>query len=1014
MKYISCLRLQIFLAAFFFSFYPSTGKAAIFISVEANPNPVKPGETVHVAITVGNTGGATAESVMLEAPYPSSLNTLFNTSISDGGTCPGGSCTAGEFVTWNLGHLSAGSGKNVTLPGVVSSSAIDGTLISFDAEVSVGGTFQASASQSVVVRQDPAFDIAVDENISPVSPGQSLTYSIRYANRSVDSSNGTILSLPLPAGVSFLNATGGGILDGSVVNWDLQTFPPRQAGRQKLTVMVGASVLPGTVLDVDAATISGEVNLVQHASSAIASTRVAGDSPLSLSVELNPNPVQPSETVQTDLAVTNIGSSELIGVTLQMRFPEFSNTLFNAAISDGGICPGGSCTSNEFVTWDIGNLQAGTGATVTLPPVVAASANELDLITFNAKATESGGQEAVASSSVAVESEPAFDIAIDDYVDPVSQGDSFEYIISYSNRSFETAFDTMLRFPLPEGTAFMNASGGGMLDAGAVVWDLQTFPAQQSGRQNVTVLVGAGIPSGTILKVDAATIAGEVNLFGQSSSAMASTRVESTVPFSLAVETNPNPVEPGKSIQIDLSVANHGASPLFNVTLQMRFPEFLNTLFNANISNGGICPGGSCTANELVTWDLGNLSPGAGTTVSLAPVAATAAPELELITFNAKATEAGGQGTEASRSLAVQSAPLFDIDLDDDLDPVSVGSLLTYAIDYSNLGNASVLNPKLLFPLPAGVTFWCATGDAAVSDGVVEWNLPTLDANRGGRREVTVSVDSGAFPGAILLVDSATISGQVNLIDYASRAMEATRVENNVPLSLDIDLAQNPVQPSEILEVDITVTNIGTSSLFNPVLQLRYPENLNTLFDASISDGGFCPGGSCTVNELITWNLPNLPSGTGVTVNILPVVSAGTPEGSLLSFKAAATHGGGSQTLGSATALAGQLGEIPPARDTDVFVEPNGVCDGNSPCFSIVQDGIEEAVSPCGPIKVADGNYGEAIALAESKAILFQCGWTSDFTSRQMEHTCVFGPLGTPYTNIGGSLTIQSGTIIFD
>jgi uncharacterized repeat protein (TIGR01451 family) len=1014
MKIQSSLKLHAMLAAISLFFLPSAGKAAIHLSVEANPNPVKPNETIYVAITIGNSGDSPSGAITLDMLYPEFLNTLSSALISDGGTCPGGSCTSGEFIAWDLGSLSAGGGKTVTLIGKVSASALDGTSISFDAEVSAGGASLAIASQSVVVRDEPVFDISVDENIAPVSPGQSLTYSIRYTNRSVDSASGTTLSFPLPEGTSFMSATGGGTLGVGEVEWDLQTFPPLQDGRQKVTVTVGTSVLPGTVLDVDAATIFGEVNLIQQTSSATASTRVARNSPLSLRVEMNPNPVQQSETVQTDLTVTNIGSAQLIDVTLQMRLPEFFDLLFDAVVSDGGTCPGGSCTANEFVTWDIGNLQAGTGTTVTLPPVIAVLAQELDLITFTAKATESGGQEVVASSSVVVKSEPAFDIAIDDFADPVSQGKSIAYHISYTNRSLETASNTVLSFPLPDGAKFLSASGGGVLDAGSVVWDLQTFPAQQNGRQTVTVSVEPGISPGSILQVDSATISGTVNFVEQNSSAMASTRVESTIPLSLSVETNPNPVQPGESIQIDLSVANRSTNLLFDVALQMRFPQLLSTIFNSNLTEGGVCPGGSCSANELVTWDLGNLSPGAGVTVSLAPVAAASAPELNLITFNAKATESGGQGIETSRTLTIQSDPPFSISLDDNPDPAGVGSLLTYTVNYSNRSAFSVLNPRLLFPLPKGVTFWCATGDATVFNRVVEWDLPMLDANRGGQREITVSVDSGAFPGTILLVDSATISGQVNLIDYTSRAMESTRVENNVPLSLVMDPLPNPVMPGETIQVDITVTNIG-SSIFNPTLQVRYPDHLNTLFDASISDGGFCPGGSCSVNELVTWNLPNLPTGASITVNIPPVVSPGTPEGAMVGFKAAVNHGGGSQTLGSVTALVGQFGELPPSGDPDIFVEPNNSCGGNSPCFSFIQNGILAAISPCGPVKVAIGTYTENPVLDESKTILFQCGWASDFTSRQTDRSCIIGPgSGGVNTKIDGPLTISGGTVIMN
>lgn len=56
--------------------------AALTLSAKVNPNPVRPGETAHVAFTVTNDGSTAETSVTLDAlvppnvdPFPEALNT---------------------------------------------------------------------------------------------------------------------------------------------------------------------------------------------------------------------------------------------------------------------------------------------------------------------------------------------------------------------------------------------------------------------------------------------------------------------------------------------------------------------------------------------------------------------------------------------------------------------------------------------------------------------------------------------------------------------------------------------------------------------------------------------------------------------------------------------------------------------------------------------------------------------------------------------------------------------------
>ena len=64
-----------------------------------------------------------------------------------------------------------------------------------------------------------------------------------------------------------------------------------------------------------------------------------------------------------------------------------------------------------------------------------------------------------------------------------------------------------------------------------------------------------------------------------------------------------------------------------------------------------------------------------------------------------------------------------------------------------------------------------------------------------------------------------------------------------------------------------------------------------------------------------------------------------------------------------------------------IYVEPQGTCGGNWPCYSTIQAGIN-ASGFGSAIKVAQGTYHENIVITEPKEIAILGGWDSAFTSR--------------------------------
>lgn len=77
------------------------------------------------------------------------------------------------------------------------------------------------------------------------------------------------------------------------------------------------------------------------------------------------------------------------------------------------------------------------------------------------------------------------------------------------------------------------------------------------------------------------------------------------------------------------------------------------------------------------------------------------------------------------------------------------------------------------------------------------------------------------------------------------------------------------------------------------------------------------------------------------------------------------------------------------APSNSIYIEPAGVCGGNTPCFSTIQDGVN-AAGDGATIKVAQGTYHENISLDYfyyplPTNLLIQGGWSNDFSARNTD-----------------------------
>ena len=878
----------------------------IQMAIEVTPNNPEPEELVVVRVTVTNSGSSNAVDVQAQVDFPSGLASMSDAFFSDDGDCTttsfSGFCETGETALWNLGTLPPGAGKTVYMSPTVSSSALDGTLIPFDGRVFEGAIERASAGSQAFVEESRSLELEVDADREPVAPGQTIRYELNFGNQSGVATTDSELRLPLPAGTSLVEASDGGTLVGGEVVWDLATLNPGDSDKRFLKIQLDGSFDNGDLIEVDAAEISGTSNFETQSTRQQATTRVESASALGFSIDMPAQPLRNAVFSPIHVTVTNRSATVQNGVRAELFFPPGLDFMSNDFFSDGGNCTDAvgsfGCYAGETAFWDIGTLPPGAGKTVTLVPFADSDNPDGRLIAFFGRAFADGTPDFWERRTVAIEDGRLLELEVDAERDPVAPGETLRYELNFGNQSGTATTDSELRFPLPAGTSLVEASDGGALVGGEVVWDLATLNPGDSDKRFVTVQLDGTVGNGDLIEVDAAEISGTSNFETQLTRQQATTRVETASALAFSIDMAAQPLRTSVFSPIHVTVTNLSATVQNGVRAELFFPPGLGSMSDDLSSDGGDCTGGviqadgaRCDEAETLFWDIGSLPPGAGKTVTLVPDALSSNPDGRLIAFFGRAFADGTPDFWERRTVAIEDGRLLELEVDAERDPVAPGETLRYELNFGNQSGTATTDSELRFPLPAGTSLVEASDGGALVGGEVVWDLATLNPGDSDKRFVTVQLDGTVGNGDLIEVDAAEISGTSNFETQLTRQQATTRVETASALAFSIDMAAQPLRTSVFSPIHVTVTNLSATVQNGVRAELFFPPGLGSMSDDLSSDGGDCTGGviqadgaRCDEAETLFWDIGSLPPGAGKTVTLVPDALSSNPDGRLIAF----------------------------------------------------------------------------------------------------------------------------------
>jgi uncharacterized repeat protein (TIGR01451 family) len=290
----------------------------------------------------------------------------------------------------------------------------------------------------------PDLAVAKTADASPISAGDTASFTITVTNVGQGTAFDVVLTDTLPGGLTWTTTAAGCTIAGDQLTCAMGTLPTGATRTVTVTAETTAQSC-GPLENTASATSSTELaNLANNEATATVTVDCAD-------VVITKSAVDPVVTaggeIAFDIVVTNNGDGNAYGVTVTDTLPDVAGTAWSidAANSDAGWT-----LTVGSLAWGPGTVAAGSSVKVRV--VSDTTSASCGPVPNQASVTYQGGSD-VDQSSIVVEC-PDLTIAKTAHSSPILAGDTASFTISVWNEGEGTAVDVVIEDQLPGGLAW--------------------------------------------------------------------------------------------------------------------------------------------------------------------------------------------------------------------------------------------------------------------------------------------------------------------------------------------------------------------------------------------------------------------------------------------------------------------------------------------------------------------------------------------------------------------------------